>query len=227
MTFLNKWIISVMSETRIWNKTKQNKTKTKTKQATTWNCNTGTWALHGSPCTENVGRSSCIHCSCSLKGILLAASFWNFQGHFVFWFYIPQWLVAPCCPLILFSLVSYADLIMVPIVPFPRSLMKNVRRSTVQNWQKWNPIRYATSEADTFPSMAPCQAWPSCRFIAMQCGSYFLNLLMIMSWGTESKALLKSKYKLSLASSPWSTGLITSSVKIRLFWQEWVCTMLS
>lgn len=115
------------------------------------------------------------------------------------------------------SLVSYADLMMVLIIPRLRSLMKNIHRSAAQNWPQWNPICYAPSEADTFPLIAPLQAWPSCLFIATQRGSCFLSLLMIMSWGTESKALLKSKYKLSLASSPWSTGLVTPSEEIRLF----------
>ena len=93
------------------------------------------------------------------------------------------------------SLVSYADLMMVLIIPCPTWLMKKIHQCAAQNWPQWNPICYAPSEADTSRSIAPCQAWPSCCFRAAQRGSYFLSLLMIMSWGTESKALLKSKYK--------------------------------
>lgn len=132
---------------------------------------------------------------------------------------LPLPLPSPSLPS---SLVSDADLMMVLILLRPRSLMKNIPQSAAQNWPQWNPICYSPSEADTFASIAPLQAWPSCRFIATQRGSYFLSLLMIMSWGTESKALLKSKYKQSLVSSPWSTGLVTPSEEIRLFWQDWV-----
>lgn len=63
-------------------------------------------------------------------------------------------------------------------------------------------------------------------FIAVRRGSCFLSLLMIMSWGTESKALLNPNIN-SRASSPWSTGLVTPSEEIRLFWQDRVGTMLS
>ena len=105
---------------------------------------------------------------------------------------LPLPLPSPALPS---SLVSYAGLMMVLIILRPRSLVKNIPQSAAQNWPQWNPICHVPSDADTFTSIAPLQAWPSCCFIAAQCGSYFLSLLMIMSWGTESKALLKSKYK--------------------------------
>ena len=56
------------------------------------------------------------------------------------------------------SLVSYADLMMVLIIPCPTWLMKKIHQCAAQNRPQWNPICYAPSEADTSLSIAPCQA---------------------------------------------------------------------
>lgn len=217
MTSLNKWIISVKSEGRTWNNNN--------KKSRTWKCNPGTRALPDSHLQKMLREAGAY--------IVVVP-----ERHSVYSFFFK--LLRSFWILSLYSSMDGDSLVPSP-PPFPGLICRlnnGANCSTSQGINEKCPLEH-WPELTKVDSHLLCYLWgwhfsidsslPDMTFLLFH--SYavwilFLSLLMIMSCGTESRALLKSKYKLSLASSPWSTGLITSSGKIRLFWQDWVCHAL-
>lgn len=95
------------------------------------------------------------------------------------------------------SFVSLVHLLRVCSIPFPRSFMKMLNRAE-PGIDPWGTLLITGLQLDLL--LSACSFSKFLNHLTVYCSNLYFNRLSIkISWGTMSKVLLKSRYRISTA----------------------------